>query len=128
MPISAQASKRALLRDPAITVAEVSRRLDMGAATLYRHLPGGRGCGEAGAAAVRGCRERLPRLGSDLFSQRHVCCMAGRASLSLHGAPGSGRGLGREHARAPAVRLTTTGMELLGCAAERFVAGEVPTP
>ena len=34
---------RALLRDPAITVEEVARRLRVGAATLYRYLPGGRG-------------------------------------------------------------------------------------
>ncbi len=42
---------RALLRDPAITVEEVARRLGVGAATLYRRLPGGRGAlaGEGGA-------------------------------------------------------------------------------
>jgi DNA invertase Pin-like site-specific DNA recombinase len=34
---------RALLRDPEITVEEVARRLRVGAATLYRYLPGGRG-------------------------------------------------------------------------------------
>ena len=34
---------RALLRDPGISVAEVARRLKVGPATLYRHLPGGRG-------------------------------------------------------------------------------------
>jgi len=33
---------RALLRDPAITVEEVARRLKVAPATLYRHLPGGR--------------------------------------------------------------------------------------
>jgi DNA invertase Pin-like site-specific DNA recombinase len=33
---------RALLRDPDISVAEVARRLKIGPATLYRHLPGGR--------------------------------------------------------------------------------------
>ncbi|PKP79416.1 MAG: hypothetical protein CVT80_16155, partial [Alphaproteobacteria bacterium HGW-Alphaproteobacteria-2] len=39
----------ALLRDPAITVAEVARRLGVSPATLYRHLPGGRsGAGAAG--------------------------------------------------------------------------------
>jgi DNA invertase Pin-like site-specific DNA recombinase len=32
----------ALLRDPAITVEEAARRLRVGSATLYRHLPGGR--------------------------------------------------------------------------------------
>jgi AcrR family transcriptional regulator len=31
------------LRDPDITVEEVARRLGVGAATLYRYLPGGRG-------------------------------------------------------------------------------------
>jgi DNA invertase Pin-like site-specific DNA recombinase len=33
---------RAMLRDPEITVEEVARRLGVGPATLYRHLPGGR--------------------------------------------------------------------------------------
>ncbi|MCL6547011.1 MAG: recombinase family protein [Bryobacteraceae bacterium] len=33
---------RALLRDPAITVEDVARRLGVAASTLYRHLPGGR--------------------------------------------------------------------------------------
>ena len=33
---------RALLRDPAITVEEVARRLKVAPATLYRHPPGGR--------------------------------------------------------------------------------------
>ena len=37
------AAARALLRDPGITVGEVARRLRVGPATLYRHLPGGRG-------------------------------------------------------------------------------------
>jgi DNA invertase Pin-like site-specific DNA recombinase len=37
------AAARALLRDPEITVEEVARRLRVGAATLYRYLPGGRG-------------------------------------------------------------------------------------
>src|SRR5690349_18886408 len=36
------AAARALLRDPGITVEEVARRLRVGAATLYRYLPGGR--------------------------------------------------------------------------------------
>ena len=34
---------RTLLRNPDITVEEVARTLGVGAATLYRHLPGGRG-------------------------------------------------------------------------------------
>lgn len=34
---------KALLRDPAITVDEVATRLKVSPATLYRHLPGGRG-------------------------------------------------------------------------------------
>ncbi|AGI10509.1 recombinase family protein (plasmid) [Xanthomonas citri pv. citri] len=34
---------KALLRDPAITVDEVANRLKVSTATLYRHLPGGRG-------------------------------------------------------------------------------------
>jgi DNA invertase Pin-like site-specific DNA recombinase len=33
---------RALLKDPAITVAAVARRLQVSPATLYRHFPGGR--------------------------------------------------------------------------------------
>lgn len=33
---------RTLLKNPAITVEEVARTLGVGAATLYRHLPGGR--------------------------------------------------------------------------------------
>jgi DNA invertase Pin-like site-specific DNA recombinase len=33
------AAAMALLRDPAITVAEVARRLNVAASTLYRHLP-----------------------------------------------------------------------------------------
>ncbi len=37
------AAARAMLRDPTITVEEVARRLNVGPATLYRHLPGGRG-------------------------------------------------------------------------------------
>lgn len=37
------AAARALLRDPAITVDAVARRLGVAASTLYRHLPGGRG-------------------------------------------------------------------------------------
>ncbi len=34
---------KAMLKDPEITVEEVARRLRVGAATLYRYLPGGRG-------------------------------------------------------------------------------------
>lgn len=34
---------KAMLRDPEITVAEVARRMNVSPATLYRHLPGGRG-------------------------------------------------------------------------------------
>ncbi|MDR5655095.1 recombinase family protein [Ruixingdingia sedimenti] len=37
------AAAKALLRDPAITVEEVATRLKVSPATLYRHLPGGRG-------------------------------------------------------------------------------------
>ncbi|BAE52113.1 Site-specific recombinase [Paramagnetospirillum magneticum AMB-1] len=36
---------RAMLASPAITVEEVARRLNVSTATLYRHLPGGRGGG-----------------------------------------------------------------------------------
>lgn len=41
------AHARALLADPAITMAQVARRLGVAPSTLYRHLPGGR-------AALRG--------------------------------------------------------------------------
>jgi len=34
---------KALLSDPGITVEEVAKRLKVSPATLYRHLPGGRG-------------------------------------------------------------------------------------
>ena len=45
------AAAKATLRDPNITVAEVARRLGVGPATLYRHLPGGRGVlGEEGGS------------------------------------------------------------------------------
>jgi DNA invertase Pin-like site-specific DNA recombinase len=37
------AAAKAMLRDPQITVAEVATRLKVSPATLYRHLPGGRG-------------------------------------------------------------------------------------
>lgn len=37
------AAAKAMLRDPQITVAEVAARLKVSPATLYRHLPGGRG-------------------------------------------------------------------------------------
>ncbi|SFQ78933.1 recombinase family protein [Donghicola eburneus] len=46
------AAAKALLCDPAITVDEVATRLKVSPATLYRHLPGGRGSivqGEASA-------------------------------------------------------------------------------
>jgi DNA-binding transcriptional ArsR family regulator len=36
---------KALLSDPEITVEEVARRLKVSPATLYRHLPAGRGAG-----------------------------------------------------------------------------------
>lgn len=43
-----QAAK-AMLADPAITMAQVAKRLNISQATLYRHLPGGRGAlGEDG--------------------------------------------------------------------------------
>ena len=41
---------KALLSDPEITVEEVARRLKVSPATLYRHLPGGRGAVREGAA------------------------------------------------------------------------------
>jgi DNA invertase Pin-like site-specific DNA recombinase len=44
------AAARAMLRDPGITVEEVARRLGVGPATLYRHLPGGRSSLEGGAS------------------------------------------------------------------------------
>ena len=37
------AAAKTMLRDPAITVVEVACRLKVSPATLYRHLPGGRG-------------------------------------------------------------------------------------
>ncbi|WP_417935779.1 helix-turn-helix domain-containing protein [Frigidibacter mobilis] len=37
------AAAKALLRDPEITVEDVAKRLKVSPATLYRHLPGGRG-------------------------------------------------------------------------------------
>jgi AcrR family transcriptional regulator len=36
------AAAKALLSDSEITVEDVARRLGVGPATLYRHLPGGR--------------------------------------------------------------------------------------
>ncbi len=45
------AAARAMLRDPGITVEEVARRLKVGPATLYRHLPGGRSSLEEGGAS-----------------------------------------------------------------------------
>jgi len=44
------AAAKALLSDPAITVEEVAKRLKVSPATLYRHLPGGRGALSEGAA------------------------------------------------------------------------------
>lgn len=44
------AAAKALLSDPEITVEEVARRLKVSPATLYRHLPGGRGAVREGAA------------------------------------------------------------------------------
>lgn len=44
------AAARAMLRDPSITVEEVAKRLKVGPATLYRHLPGGRSALEEGGA------------------------------------------------------------------------------
>ncbi len=41
---------KALLSDPGITVEEVAKRLKVSPATLYRHLPGGRGALSEGAA------------------------------------------------------------------------------
>jgi DNA invertase Pin-like site-specific DNA recombinase len=41
---------KALLGDPEITVEEVAKRLKVSPATLYRHLPGGRGAVREGAA------------------------------------------------------------------------------
>jgi AcrR family transcriptional regulator len=37
------AAAKALLSDPDITMDEVAKQLGVGPATLYRHLPGGRG-------------------------------------------------------------------------------------
>jgi DNA invertase Pin-like site-specific DNA recombinase len=44
------AAAKALLTDPGITVEEVAKRLKVSPATLYRHLPGGRGALSEGAA------------------------------------------------------------------------------
>ena len=38
------AAARAMLRDPAITATQVAAHLGVGTSTLYRYLPGGRGC------------------------------------------------------------------------------------
>jgi DNA invertase Pin-like site-specific DNA recombinase len=37
------AAAKAMLSDPTITVADVAKRMNVSQATLYRHLPGGRG-------------------------------------------------------------------------------------
>lgn len=42
------AMARAMLADPGITVNQVARTLGISPATLYRHLPGGRGALEEG--------------------------------------------------------------------------------
>ena len=44
------AAAKAMLLDPSITVEEVARRLGVGPATLYRHLPGGRSSLAEGAS------------------------------------------------------------------------------
>jgi AcrR family transcriptional regulator len=44
------AAAKALLTDPEITMHEVTRRLGVGPATLYRHLPGGRSAIEGSIA------------------------------------------------------------------------------
>lgn len=41
------AAARALLADPAITVEEAARRLDVAPSTLYRHLPAGAALGSS---------------------------------------------------------------------------------
>jgi DNA invertase Pin-like site-specific DNA recombinase len=38
------AAARAMLTNSAITMTEVAKRLNVSVATLYRHIPGGRGC------------------------------------------------------------------------------------
>ena len=47
------AAARALLTDPAITMAKVARRLQVSPATLYRHMPGGRSSLDAGGPDQR---------------------------------------------------------------------------
>ena len=47
------AAARALLTDPAITMAEVARRLQVSPVTLYRHVPGGRSSLDAGGPDQR---------------------------------------------------------------------------
>ena len=41
--LTSEADVKAMLSDPDITVAEVAKRMNVAPATLYRHLPGGRG-------------------------------------------------------------------------------------
>ncbi len=50
------AAARAMLRDPAITVEAVARRLGVAPSTLYRHLPGGRSGIPVSDAALAGER------------------------------------------------------------------------
>ncbi len=71
------AAARAMLRDPAITVEAVARRLGVAPSTLYRHLPGGRSgmavSDIALAATTRGearRRQRVPGDPPDPSSQR----------------------------------------------------------
>jgi DNA invertase Pin-like site-specific DNA recombinase len=48
------AAAKALLRDPAITIEQVARRLGVAPSTLYRHLPGGRSATDAYRAELLG--------------------------------------------------------------------------
>ncbi|VDC18940.1 recombinase family protein [Pseudogemmobacter humi] len=53
------AAAKAMLRDPEITVAEVAQRMNISPATLYRHLPGGRG--QINLALPAMCVEQRPK-------------------------------------------------------------------
>jgi transcriptional regulator with XRE-family HTH domain len=46
--------KKALLKDPAITVEQVAKRLGVAPSTLYRYLPGGRSATDAYRAELLG--------------------------------------------------------------------------